>query len=85
MAVQMPHGSAGRSQMTLKNYFLLSVGFFVLVVAGVHYFPIPILPFVIILLVGETLFGFQVEDHRVPRLLTKLFSVSKRKKSASPK
>ncbi len=64
--------------MTLKIYFLLSVGIFVLAVAGIHYLPIPVLPFVIILLVGETLLGFQVEDHRVPRLLGQLFGGSKR-------
>jgi hypothetical protein len=64
--------------MSLKNYFLLSVGIFVLAVAGLHYLPIPVLPFVVILLVGETLLGFQVEDHRVPRLLRQLFSGPKR-------
>ena len=63
--------------MTLKKYFLLSVGIFVLAIAGIHYLPIPILPFVIILLVGETLLGFQIEDHRVPRVLAELFTVSK--------
>lgn len=63
--------------MTLQKYFLVSVGIFVLAIAGIHYLPIPILPFVIILLIGETLLGFQVEDHRVPRLLAGLFSVSK--------
>ena len=63
--------------MSLKNYFLVSVGIFVLAVAGLHYLPIPVLPFAIILLAGETLLGFQVEDHRVPRLLGQLFSGSK--------
>jgi hypothetical protein len=63
--------------VTLKNYFLVSVGIFVLAMADIHYFPIPVLPFVTILLAGETLLGFQVEHHRVPRLLAELFSVSK--------
>jgi hypothetical protein len=64
--------------MTLKNYFLFSVGVFILAGVVIHYLPIPVLPFVIILLVGETLLGFQVEDHRVPRLLVQLFGGSKR-------
>ncbi len=64
--------------MSLKNYFLVSVGIFVLAIVGLHYLPIPVLPFVIIMLIGETLLGFQVEDHRVPRLLGQLFSGSKR-------
>ena len=65
--------------MSLKNYFLWSVGIFVLIVAGIDYLPIPVLPFAIILLVGETLLGFQVEDHRVPRLLGQLFGGAKRR------
>jgi len=64
--------------MSLKNYFLLSVGIFVLAVAGIHYLPIPVMPFVVILLVGETLLGFQIEDHRVPRLLGQFFGGPKR-------
>jgi hypothetical protein len=63
--------------MTLKNYFLLSVGIFVLAVAALRHLPMPILPFVMILLVGETLLGFQVEHHKVRRLLLALFNVPK--------
>ena len=63
--------------MTLKNYFLSSVGIFVLAVGALRYLPIPILPFVLILLIGETLLGFQVEDHKVGRLLAALFNVRK--------
>jgi hypothetical protein len=59
--------------MTLRHYSLLSAGIFVAVVAAVHYLSIPILPFALILLVGETLLGFQVEDHKVSRLLAALF------------
>ena len=64
--------------MTLRNYFLLSVGIFVLAVAALRSLPFPILPFVLILLAGETLLGFQVEDHKVGRLLSALFSAPKR-------
>jgi hypothetical protein len=63
--------------MTLRNYFLLSAGLFVLAVAALRYLPIPILPFVLILLVGETLLGFQVEDHKVGRMLSALFTAPK--------
>jgi hypothetical protein len=64
-------------KMTLRNYFLLSVGIFVLAVAGLRYLPIPILPFVLIILIGETLLGFQVEDHKVGRLLLGFLNTSK--------
>lgn len=66
--------------MTLKNYFLLSAGIFVLAIMALRYVPIPMLPFVLIVLVGETLLGFQVEDHKVGRLLSALFSAPKRSK-----
>jgi hypothetical protein len=59
--------------MPLRHYFLLSVGILVLVVAAVHSLAIPILPFALIVLFGETLLGFQVEDHKVPRLLAAIF------------
>jgi hypothetical protein len=60
--------------MTLKHYFLLSVGFFVLICAGALYFSVPVLPFALILLTGETLLGFQVEDHKVGRWIKALFT-----------
>jgi hypothetical protein len=63
--------------MTLKQYFLVSAGVFVLVVAAVHYLSVPILPFALILLAGETILGFQVQDGRVARLLTALFRAPK--------
>ena len=63
--------------MTVKNYFLLSVGIFALVLAAVGYFPIPILPFALILLVGETLLGLQAEDHKVAHVLAELFKEPK--------
>lgn len=63
--------------MTLKQYFPISVGAFALVIAAAHYFAVPILPFAFILLFGETLIGFQLEDHRVPRFLHELFRAPK--------
>ncbi len=63
--------------MTLKKYFPISVAIFAAVVAGTVYFSIPVLPFAIILLTGETLIGFQLEDHKVPRYLTSIFKPPK--------
>ena len=62
--------------MRLRYYFPISVAVFVLVVAAARYFSFPILPFAVILLVGETLLGFQVEDHKVPHALKSLFHPS---------
>ncbi len=59
--------------MTLKQYFPISVGVFALVVAGAVYFNVPILPFAVILLAGETLLGFQIEDHKAARFVKELF------------
>jgi hypothetical protein len=59
--------------MRLKYYFPISVGLFATVVAGAYYSHVPIAPLAIILLVGETLLGFQLEDHRVQRILSRLF------------
>ena len=63
--------------MRLKHYVPISIGFFAAVVAAAHYSPAPVLPLAAILLVGETLLGFQLEDHKVPRLLSKLFGPPK--------
>ncbi|HXP88739.1 MAG TPA: hypothetical protein VN841_28720 [Bryobacteraceae bacterium] len=63
--------------MTLKHYFPISVLVFALVIGAVRHFSIPVLPFAAILLAGETLLGFQLEDHRVPRVLRELFTVPK--------
>ena len=63
--------------MRLRHYFPISVGFFALVVIAAHYAAAPVLPFAAILLVGETLLGFQLEDHRVPRFLASIFKLSK--------
>lgn len=63
--------------MTVKRYFPISAGIFVLVVALAYHFSVPIGPFAAILLVGETLLGFQLEDHKVPRTLKQVFTVHK--------
>jgi hypothetical protein len=63
--------------MILKNYFPISVAVFVAVIVTVRYFSMPILPFAAILLFGETLIGFELEDHRVPHLLSDLFTAFK--------
>lgn len=61
--------------MTLKHYFPISILVFVLVIATVRHFSIPVPPIAAILLVGETLLGFQLENHRVPKVLKQLFTV----------
>jgi hypothetical protein len=65
------------SIMPLKYYFPLSIAVFVLVVAAASYYSVPVMPFALILLAAETLLGFQVEDHRIPRFLTQLFRAPK--------
>jgi len=59
--------------MTLRQYFAISVGVFIAVLAGTAYYHVPALPFVVILLTGETLLGFQVEDHRAERFVKAIF------------
>ena len=61
--------------MTLKKYFPISVAVFALVIGIPVYFHLPVAPFALILLAGETLLGFQVEDHKVPRTLKSIFTV----------
>jgi hypothetical protein len=63
--------------MRLKHYFPISVGFFALVVIAAHYSPAPVLPLAVILLVGETLLGVQLEHHKVPRFLASIFKPAK--------
>ena len=62
--------------MRLRQYFPISVAVFVFVIAAARYFSFPILPFAVILLAGETLVGFQLEDHKVPHALKTLFHSS---------
>lgn len=59
--------------MTLRQYVPPSIAVLVLVYAIARALDIPFAPFALILLFGETLLGFQVEDHRVPRLLKGIF------------
>lgn len=58
--------------MTIHRYFPISVAVFALVCGTVHYLGAPVLPFAVILLIGETLIGFQLEDHKVPDMLKKI-------------
>jgi hypothetical protein len=60
--------------MTLRHYFPLSVAIFLVVVALAGHFSVPVAPFAVILLAGETLLGFQLEDHKVPKSLKRLFT-----------
>ena len=59
--------------MTLRQYVPLSIAVFVLVFAAARSLDVPFAPFALILLFGETLLGFQVEDHRVPRFFKSVF------------
>jgi len=63
--------------MTLKQYFPISVAVFAAVVAITIYFKIPLLPFAVILLTGETLIGLTLEDHKVSRYLAAIFKAPK--------
>ena len=63
--------------MTLRHYFPISVGVFLLVAAAAYHFSVPFTPFAAILLVGETLLGFQLEDHKVSKTLKSLFTPPK--------
>ena len=58
--------------MPLKHYIPISVGVFVLVILAARYYSVPIAPFVLALLVGETIIGLQLEDQRVSRFLEDL-------------
>jgi hypothetical protein len=55
--------------MLLKHYFPISVAVLILVILAAHHFSVPAAPFVLILLAGETLLGFQMEDHKAARFL----------------
>lgn len=63
--------------MTIKQYFPISVAVFVAVVAVARHFTVPVLPFAAVLLTGETLLAFQLEDHKVARSLTALVTGGK--------
>jgi hypothetical protein len=55
--------------MTLKQYFPISVVVFIAVTLLIARLGIPVLPFALILLAGETLLGFEVEDHKASRFV----------------
>ena len=63
--------------MTVKTYFPISVSVFVVVIAAAIHFNVPTAPFAAILLVGETLLGFQLEDHKVAKSLKQIFAAPK--------
>jgi hypothetical protein len=67
--------------MALKTYVLISITFFALVIGGALYYSVPILPFAFILLAGETLLGFQLEDHKIPRFLAAVVRAPKQHKT----
>jgi hypothetical protein len=58
--------------MPIKHYFPISVALFILTVALARYFVVPVAPFAFILLAGETLLGFQLEDHKAAKLVGEL-------------
>lgn len=68
--------------MELKHYIPISVGVFIAVVLVAHYFSVPIAPFALILLVGETLLGLQMEDQKVLRFLQDLMGAFKTSRKA---
>jgi hypothetical protein len=55
--------------MVLRQYFPISVGFFVLVVVLARHFAVPVVPFAVATLVGETLVGVQLEDNKIAHLV----------------
>ena len=63
--------------MTVKTYFPISVALLAVVMGVAVHFNVPVAPFAAILLVGETLLGFQLEDHKVARSLKQIFTAPK--------
>ena len=55
--------------MRIKYYFPLSVAIFAFVAGLAHHFVVPVAPFAVVLLAGETLLGFQLEDHKAARVV----------------
>jgi len=58
--------------MELKHYVPVSIGVFVAVILAARYFGVPFAPFALVLLVGETIIGLQLEDQKVFRFLENL-------------
>ena len=63
--------------MDLKRYVPISIGVFAAVILVARYFAVPVAPFALILLVGETIIGFQLEDQKVFRFLETLANAFK--------
>jgi hypothetical protein len=63
--------------MALRQYFPISVAVFVLLFAATRYFSVPFAPFALILLAGETLLGFELDNHKAARFVRDLFRASK--------
>ena len=63
--------------MTLKQYFPISVAAFVAVISLIEYLNVPAAPFAFVLLTAETLIGFQLEDHRIPKYIASIFRAPK--------
>ena len=63
--------------MDLKHYVPISIGVFAAVILAARYFGVPFAPFAFVLLVGETIIGLQLEDHKVSRFLESLASAFK--------
>jgi len=65
--------------MDLKRYVPISIGVFIALMLATRYFGIPFAPFALVLLVGETILGLQLEDQKVYRFLVDIFSGFKSK------
>ena len=68
--------------MDLKHYVPISLGVFAAVILIARYFAVPVAPFALILLVGETIIGFQLEDRKVFRFLETLAHAFKPRRRA---
>lgn len=60
--------------MDLKRYVPISIGVFIALMLATRYFGVPFAPFALVLLVGETILGLQLEDQKVYRFLAGVFS-----------
>ncbi len=58
--------------MLLKHYIPISIAVFILVILAAHHYSVPIAPFALLLLVGETILGFQMEDQKLAQFLEDL-------------
>ncbi|HSP69803.1 MAG TPA: hypothetical protein VLN48_18900 [Bryobacteraceae bacterium] len=58
--------------MPLKQYVPISLGVFALVILTARYYSVPVAPFALVLFVGETIIGLQLEDQKIFRFLEEL-------------